>query len=101
MVTHAAGASAQLRDAIKAFPATSPTAAVVLAADADELIDLVSSLEARGIPFVLVRDPRWLRLKDEPWCDAAMAIGVVPTLRGRVRRLLAHLPTVRGKVDHG
>jgi hypothetical protein len=90
MVIHAAGISAQLPGADAAAP---PTTAVALAASLDELLALDRELSARDLPHVLVREP------DEPWRDAPMAIGVVPMPRARVRRLLAHLPLVRGKAD--
>ncbi len=91
MIAHAAGHSAQLPQACSAAP---PTTVVVLAAAcADELLAIERALAERDLPHVLVREP------DEPWRHAPMAIGVVPMPRARVRRVLAHLPLVRGK-DH-
>ena len=90
MTIHAAGHSAQLRGAASAAP---PAVAVALLASVDELLALAGTLVALDIPHVLVREP------DAPWCNAPMAIGVVPMPRARVRRLLAHLPLVRGKAD--
>jgi len=90
---HAAGQSAQLSGA---DPAAPPTIAIALAASSDELAALSRSLADAGVPHVRVHEP------DEPWRGALMAIGVVPSPRARVRRLLAHLPLVRGKDDdHG
>ena len=88
MIVHAAGHSAQLPGSPPAAP---PTIAVALHASVDELLALEAALVADDVPHVLVREP------DEPWCDAPMAIGVVPIDRARVRRLLAHLRPVRGK----
>lgn len=92
MIVHAAGESAQLCGASAAGP---PTHAVALTASEAELCALARELERGGVPFVFVREP------DEPWRGAPMAIGVAPMPRGRVRRLLAHLPLVRGKDDRG
>ena len=92
MIIHAAGESAQLRGAAAAGP---PTHAVALTASEVELCALARALERAGVPHVFVREP------DEPWRGAPMAIGVVPTSRARVRRLVAHLPLVRGKDEHG
>ena len=89
---HAAGQSAQLP---AASPASPPTTAVALAALPDELAALARALAAAGIHHVLVHEP------DFPWRGALMAIGVVPSSRALVRPLVAHLPLVRGKVDHG
>jgi len=91
MIVHAAGASAQLPGAASAAP---PTTAVALTASLDELIALQRRLDELAVPHVFVREP------DEPWRDAPMAIGVVPMPRARIRRLLAHLPLVRGKDRH-
>jgi hypothetical protein len=88
MIVHAAGHSAQLPGAGSAAP---PAIAVALHASLDELLALQRVLVAADLPHVLVREP------DEPWRNAPMAIGVVPTHRVRVRRLLAHLSLVRGK----
>jgi hypothetical protein len=88
---HAAGQSAQLPDAAAASP---PTVAVALAAPPDELAVLARALAAAGVRHVLVHEP------DDPWRGALMAIGVVPSPRAVVRRLVAHLPVVRGKDDH-
>jgi hypothetical protein len=88
MIVHAAGHSAQLPGA---SPAAPPAVAVALLAPVGELIALSRALADHDLPHVLVREP------DEPWCNAPMAIGVVPTQRARVRRLLAHLPLVRTK----
>jgi hypothetical protein len=90
MIIHAAGHSAQLSGASSASP---PTIAVALAASVDELLALQRTLEDLDVPHTLVREP------DEPWRDAPMAIGVVPTHRERVRRLFAHLRPVRGKAS--
>lgn len=107
MTVHAAGASAQLVGACSAAP---PTTAVALATSVDELLDLHERFVALGIPHVLVREPDVERLaavlpRRHP-SDAIeiargvpMAIGVVPMARARVRRLLAHLPLVRGKAE--
>ena len=92
MIVHAAGQSAQLPGA---ETASSPTTAVALEAPPCALLALQRVLVEHGVPHVLVREP------DEPWRDAPMAIGVVPMPRARVRRLLAHLPLVRGKDRHG
>jgi hypothetical protein len=89
---HAAGWSAQLPGASLAAP---PTIAIALAAGPDELAALARALAEAGVRHVLVHEP------DEPWRGALMAIGVVPSPRTPVRRLLAHLPLVRGKDDHG
>jgi hypothetical protein len=90
---HAAGWSAQLPGASAAAP---PTTAIALAAPPGELVAIARRLAEAGVPHVLVHEP------DEPWRGAPMAIGVVPISRARVRRLLAHLPLVRGKdSDHG
>lgn len=90
MIIHAAGESAQLRGASAAGP---PTHAVALTASEGELRALARELDRLGVPYVFVREP------DEPWRGAPMAIGVVPMPRGRVRRLVAHLPLVRGRDD--
>ena len=90
MIIHAASESAQLRGAAAACP---PTHAVALSASEAELRALARELAIAGVPYVFVREP------DEPWCGAPMAIGVVPTSRARVRRLVAHLPLVRGRDD--
>lgn len=87
---HAAGWSAQLPHAHGAGP---PTIAVALAASPGELADLAHALTTADVPHVRVHEP------DEPWRGALMAIGVVPTSRARVRRLVAHLPLVRRKDD--
>jgi hypothetical protein len=87
MIVHAAGLSAQLPGASSAAP---PTVAVALLASVDELARLHDRLVDADIPSVLVREP------DEPWGDAPMAIGVVPTSRERVRRYLSHLRCVAG-----
>lgn len=92
MIVHAAGESAQLRGAAAAGP---PTHAVALSASVAELRALARELALAGVPYVFVREP------DEPWCGAPMAIGLPPMPRARVRRLLAHLPLVRGKDDRG
>jgi hypothetical protein len=89
---HAAGASAQHRDAHTASP---PTVAIALAASPDELASLARALAAAGVSHVLVHEP------DDPWRGALMAIGMVPAPRALVRRFVAHLPLVRGKDDHG
>jgi hypothetical protein len=57
------------------------------------MIAVARALDAAGVRHVLVHEP------DEPWRGALMAIGVVPASRALVRRLLAHLPLVRGKDD--
>jgi len=92
MIVHAAGESAQLRGAAAASP---PTHAVALSASEAELRALARALAVAGVRHVFVREP------DEPWCGAPMAIGLAPMPRARVRRLLAHLPLVRGKDDRG
>ena len=89
---HAAGQSAQLPGAAAAAP---PTTAVALAAPVDELLAIASRLADAGVPCVLIREP------DEPWCDAPMALGIIPAPRAIVRRFVAHLPLVRGKDDRG
>ncbi len=91
MILHAAGQSAQLPGADTAF---SPTTAVALEAPLEILLAIEQRLLDAEIPHVLVREP------DEPWRGAPMAIGVVPMPRAHVRRLLAHLPLVRGKDRH-
>lgn len=95
MTLHAAGESAQLPGACSAAP---PAIAVALAASPAELAVLADELSARAIPHVLVREPDKARVPSGEH-DALMAIGVVPMPRARVRRLLAHLPLVRGKAD--
>ena len=92
MIIHAASWSAQLPGAHAAAP---PTTAIALEASPDELLALAGALRAAAIPHVFVREP------DEPWRGAPMAIGVVPSPRSAVRRLLAHLPLVRGEERHG
>ncbi len=92
MIIHAAGESAQLSSAAAAAP---PTHAVALAASPAELAVLARALDAAGVAAVFVREP------DEPWRGALMAIGIAPMPRARLRHLLAHLPLVRGKDDHG
>ncbi len=92
MVVHAAGHSAQLRGASSAAP---PTVAVALLASVEELVALERALLHLEIPHVLVREP------DEPWCNAPMAIGVVPIERARVRRLFASLPLAGGRARAG
>ncbi len=89
---HAAGQSAQLPGAAPTEP---PTIAIALTAPVDELLALAQRLADAGVPCVLIREP------DEPWCDAPMALGIVPAPRARVRRFVAHLPLVRGKDDRG
>lgn len=89
---HAAGWSAQLPEAGHASP---PTIAIALEAAPAELAALARALADAGVRHVLVHEP------DEPWRGALMAIGVVPSPRKLVRRLVAHLPLVRGKDDHG
>lgn len=91
MIVHAAGESAQLPEARATGP---PTRAVVLAASVAELLALAATLAHAAVPHVFVREP------DAPWCGAPMAIGLVPMPRARLRRLLAHLPLVRGEEDH-
>lgn len=92
MTIHAAGHSAQLRGASSAAP---PTTAVALLATVDELLALERALVELEIPHVLVREP------DDPWCDAPMAIGVVPIARARVRKLFASLPLAGGRANPG
>jgi hypothetical protein len=92
MIIHAAGESAQLGGAAAARP---PTHAVALTASEGELCALERELARAGVAYVFVREP------DEPWRGAPMAIGVAPMPRARVRRLLAHLPLVRGKDERG
>ena len=92
MVIHAAGHSAQLPGACSASP---PTVAVALLASVDDLLALARALVHLDIPHVLVREP------DEPWCNAPMAIGVVPIERARVRRLFASLPLAGGRANDG
>ena len=92
MVIHAAGHSAQLRDARSAAP---PTVAVALLASVDELLALERALVGLDIPHVLVREP------DEPWSNAPLAIGVVPIERARVRRLFASLQLAGGRANQG
>jgi hypothetical protein len=92
MVVHAAGQSAQLPEARSA---SCPTIAIALAATLDELVALERVLADNAVPHVFVREP------DEPWRDAPMAIGIAPMPRAHVRRLVAHLPLVRGKDANG
>lgn len=87
---HAAGSSAQQAGACSASP---PTIAIALAASPTELAALAQRLAGACVPHVLVHEP------DPPWRGALMAIGVVPSPRARVRRLVAHLSLVRGKDD--
>jgi hypothetical protein len=89
---HAAGWSAQLHDAHAASP---PTTAIALGASLAELHAIARALVAAGVRHVLVHEP------DEPWRGALMAIGVVPSPRALVRRIVAHLPLVRGKDPYG
>jgi hypothetical protein len=91
MIVHAAGESAQLPGAAAAAP---PTRAVALHASVDQLVALRDALVAAGVAHVLVCEP------DEPWRGAPMAIGMVPALRSRVARHVAHLPLVRGEDPH-
>lgn len=90
MIVHAAGESAQLVEARATGP---PTRAVALAASEAELVRLAAALADAAVPHVLVREP------DAPWNGAAMALGLAPMARARARRLLAHLPLVRGEDD--
>jgi hypothetical protein len=83
MIVHAAGESAAGIEA--------GAHAVALHADPAQLGALERVLSERGVPHAAIREP------DPPWCGALMAIGVMPARDGRVRRLLAHLPLVRGK----
>ncbi len=85
---HAAGQSAQLAGADSASP---PTIAVALAASCDELAAVARALGEADVRHVLVHEP------DEPWRGALMAIGIVPSPRAHLRRLVAHLPLVREK----
>jgi len=89
---HAAGQSAQLPGAAAAAP---PTTAIALAAPVDELLALAGRLADAGVACVLIREP------DDPWCDAPMALGIIPAPRALLRRFVAHLPLVRGKDDRG
>jgi hypothetical protein len=91
MIIHAAGQSAQLPGACAA---AAPTTAVALEAPPDELVPLARALADAGVPHVLVHEP------DERWRGAPMAIGVVPSPRSAVRRMLAHLRPVRGEDRH-
>jgi hypothetical protein len=86
MIVHAAGESAAGLEA--------GTHAVALHASPEELGALERELRWHGVAHAAIREP------DPPWCGALMAIGVTPARDRRVRRLLAHLPLVRGKDDH-
>jgi hypothetical protein len=86
MIVHAAGESACGLEA--------GTHAVALHASPGELRALEMALVERGVPHVAFREP------DPPWCGALMAIGLLPARDRRGRRLVAHLPLVRGKDDH-
>lgn len=67
------------------------THAVVLAVPHEgALLEASRRLTAGCIPHVMIREP------DAPWCGAATALGVLPTVeRARVRRALSSLPLLR------
>jgi len=88
MIIHAAGESAQLPGAGSAAP---PTRAVALAAPPDQLAAICAALVAAGLRHVAIHEP------DPPWRGALMAVGMVPMPRARARRVVAHLPLVRGE----
>lgn len=80
---HAAGESV-------VAPVPPHTFAVALKArDEAQLVEIHARLVADGVSCVLVREP------DSPWNGAAMAIGVSPCGRSRVRKHLSQLPLLR------
>lgn len=59
------------------------TRAVVLAVnDEQELLSLERKLQDKGLPHKAIREP------DEPWSGQLMAIGLEPTSRTKVKKLL-------------
>ena len=80
---HAAGESG---------PAETGTVAVALQVPYEhKLVALSERLERHDIEHVLIREP------DPPWNGQAMALGVRPTDRGKVRRHFKNLKLVGGK----
>lgn len=80
---HAAGESS---------PGNLPThtyAVALKARDEAQLVEIHARLEADGVPCVLIREP------DPPWNNQAMALGIVPCDRSRVRKHLSQLPLLR------
>jgi peptidyl-tRNA hydrolase PTH2 len=82
-LTHAAGESST-----GSLPPN--TFAVVLQVpDEAALLAVHARLVAAAIPCHLIREP------DAPWNGQAMALGVAPLPRARVRPLLSNLPLLR------
>lgn len=83
-LVHAAGESS---------PGNLPNAthAIVLSAkDEQELLEIEKKLIAAQVPHHAIREP------DEPWKNALMAIGIVPTVeRKAIRSILSRNPLVR------
>lgn len=84
MIVHAAGETSPgptLPDNTHAVVLQVPDEAVLLAVS--------SRLAAAGIEHLVVREP------DPPYCNAAMAIGIQPQARARLRPLLKDLALLK------
>lgn len=82
-LVHAVGESCQ-------GPVPSGTYAVVLAVkNEDELLRVHAGLEKAGIRCVLIREP------DAPFLNQAMAVGVTPCERLKVKKVLGRLPLLK------
>ena len=83
MFIHAAGESS---------PGNLPSSTYAVALtcrDEAELHALAIRLDAAGLRHHLVREP------DEPYNGQLMAIGIAPTLKSHVRRIVANLPSAK------
>ena len=82
-IVHAAGESPVER-------VKSGTHAVVLGVEREsDLVQVSDALKLHGIPHTLIEEP------DPPFCNQAMAIGVVPIEKSKVKRVLGRLSLLK------
>lgn len=81
---HAAGESIE-------SPLPAGTHAICLAATCEQhLLEIASNLSKHNIKHTLIREP------DEPWRNAAMAIGLAPVSdRKQIRKVVSQLPLLK------